>query len=376
MKNIVLIDHEPYSTRRRDLFMIEDFTKLGYKYDVWCLAEYLYKGKYKVTDMINSEHLTNIHSLDELESLIRSIDKKKTIFIVECAKTWRNRKIYKLLSDYNCYTIKMDFYANTFIKKPITIKLKQLFSSRCDEIIKSKIDNFCCKLYKKFFNIKDFRLIFSSSDITQRTDKINHPDYEKIHFEENTPIIKYDYIVFCDVFFPFHPDLINFYHYNNLSDGKSYQQTLTKFFDYLEYKYKMPVIIAAHPKATYKGYEFGNREIIRNQTENLIQNCKMVILHNSNSVSYSILTNKPIVFISTKEYKKCANLNQALHLLASSLGLPVYNLDNIPFEQIKISPINDNIRRQYIYTYLTSQETENKRNKDIILKKINKVNIY
>lgn len=376
MRNIVLIDHEPYSTRRRDLFMVEDFIKLGYKYDVWCLAEYLYKGKYKVTDEINTGYLTNIHSLNELKSLIRSIDVKDTIFIVECAKIWSNRKIYKLLSDYDCYTIKMDFYANADIKRPIAVKLKQFFSSKWKEKIKRKIEHFCFMQYEKIFNIKNFKLIFSSSAIVQRTDKINHPDYEKIHFGENKPIIEYDYIVFCDVFFPFHPDLINSYHHKNSSTGKSYQQTLTKFFDYLEQKYKMPVIIAAHPKATYKGQEFGNRKIIRNQTVNLVQNCKMAVLHHSNSISYSILTNKPVAFISTKEFKNYTYLNQFLSLLASSLGLPVYNLDNIQFEQIQFLPINKDIRLKYIYTYLTSQETENKMNKDIILEKINKINIH
>jgi len=374
MKDIILIDHEPYSTRRRDLFMVDDFIRCGYKYEVWCLANYLFKGNYNVTDTLIVDYLKDIHTLDELESLISKVDVKNTIFIVECFNNWNNRKIYKLLSDYNCYTVKMDFYANTVIKKSSVIKIKQLFSRRWSQIILNKIESLNLFLYKKIFNVKDFKLIFTSSDIVKRTDKINHPDYERIHFEENTPIIKYNYIVFCDVFFPFHPDLKNFHNEKGLPDGKSYQHTLTKFFDYLEYKYKMPVIIAAHPKATYKGYEFGNRKIIRNQTVNLVQNCKMVIMHNSNSISYSILTNKPVAFISTNDYENVTYIKHSLHLLATSLGLPVYNLDKIPFEQVKILPINSDIRFKYIYTYLTSPETENKRNKDIIFEKIDKLN--
>ena len=375
MKNIVLIDHEPYSARRRDLFMVEDFINLGYKFEIWSISEYLFKGKYKVTDRLTVDYLRNVCSLNELETLIKYVDISNTVFIVECHNIWDNRKIYKLLSDYNCYTIKIDFYANSTIKKNKALKIKQFFSIRCGKIIKSKVKAFSFLLYKKYFKIKGYKKILSSSDIVKRTDKINHPDYEKFRFHNVDSIIKSEYIVFCDNFFPFHPDLINLLKYKKVPDGKSYQQTLSRFFDYLESVYKMPVIIAAHPKATYKGNEFGNRKIIRNQTVNLVKNCKMIVQHSSNSISYAILANKPIAFISTNDFEAFPQLNHFLHTLAYSLGHNVYNLDKVPFEKVNLLPIENNYRQKYIYTYLTSPETENKRNWDIIREIIENLDI-
>ena len=51
---------------------------------------------------------------------------------------------------------------------------------------------------------------------------------------------------------------------------------MRRYFDYLEEKYGMPVVIAAHPKSDYSGGEFGNRSIIKYKTDDLVFNARMV----------------------------------------------------------------------------------------------------
>ena len=46
--------------------------------------------------------------------------------------------------------------------------------------------------------------------------------------------------------------------------------------------------------------------------------------------------------------------------------LPIYNLDHQNYEGIKFSKIEESRRKKYIYTYLTSPETQDLHNFDII----------
>ena len=59
-------------------------------------------------------------------------------------------------------------------------------------------------------------------------------------------------------------------------------------------------------------------------------------------------------------------MGKELSLLASTLGKQVYNLDLVPFDEVKIDFIDEKIRKKYIYTYLTSPKIETVQNWDIV----------
>lgn len=370
MKKIVIIDHEPYSQRRKDLFFIQNFIESDFDLQVWDISQYVFKGIHVNGNLEGEEYVHKLDCLKQIESLLEITDIKNTVFWMECGSSWETRKLYRLLSYYNCYMIRIDLYGNTILSESEFSKFKRLFSKSFGRIIKGKINIVLYLIYKKLFHIKSVNKYLSSSLISNRTDKINHPDYEKFKFKHNQPILDKDYIVFCDNYFPYHPDLRSFNKCRNLPDGHAYQATLRCYFDYLESYYGMPVVIAAHPKSDYKGDEFGDRKIIMNQTCSLVLYANKVILHASNSISYAILKNKPLAFITTKDYNNIAFLKQRLYLLASSFNHKVYNLDNTPFDKIDIVPVDEELRKNYIYTYLTSEETKDKRNWDILKKVI------
>lgn len=366
MHKIVIIDHEPFTQRRKDLFFIQNFIDEGFDIQVWDISQYIF-GNIHINGMLNNEkYVTKIKTYKQLTEKLNNFDIDNTIFWVECLNSWRNRSLYRLLSQYRCYILRVDLYANTNLYESPWKRMQRICSKSIYKIIKEKIYSVAYSLYKRAYKIEDFKRYLSSSALVNRTDIINHPDYEKFRFNKNIPIINTDYIIFCDTYFPFHPDLTVYYNCKNLPDGKSYQTTLKHFFDYLENVYKMPVIIAAHPKANYKGNEFGNRQIIQYHTDNLVLNSKMVIQHASNSISYAVLKNKPVAFITTNDYNNVRHLKRNLALLASTLGKEAYNLDKTQFEKIKITPIDDVKRKQYIYTYLTSVSTENLKNWEIL----------
>lgn len=364
MRKIVIIDHEPYTTRRKELFLVSEFIELGYSVEVWDVSEYVFGIKYSSESI---EYVKKIQNYNQLAELFEVQDCNNTVFWVECINNWDTRKIYNALSKYNCKTLRVDLFANSVLKESLVRKFTRLFSSSFYTIVESKAYSFLYLLYRKVNNIKGYDCYLSSSALAHRTGKINHPDYEKfLATLKEPPVINGDYFVFIDTYFPFHPDLISFYKCKNLPDGTRYHNSLRNYFDYIESKFKIPVVIAAHPKAKYNGNEFGTRKIIYGHTDNLVINSKCVIQHASNSISYVILRNIPVTFITTKDYESVNHLSSRLKLLASLLGHSVYNIDLVKYDEIKFTSSSDDIVTDYIYTYLTSIETKDKYNFDII----------
>lgn len=368
MGKIVIIDQEPYTTRRKELFFISEFIEFGYSVEVWDVSEYVFGTKYSNESI---EYVKKIQNYKQLEKLFEVQDYNNTVFWVECINNWNTRKLYNALSKYNCKTLRVDLFANSALKEPLLFKLKRIYASSYSTLIEGKIYSLMYSFYRKINNIKGFDCYLSSSALVDRTGKINHPDYEKfINSLNEPPIINSKYFVFIDTYFPFHPDLIYYYKCKNLPDGKKYHKSLRNYFDYIESKFKIPVVIAAHPKAKYQGNEFGTRRVIYGQTDNLVINSQGVIQHASNSISYVILKNIPITLITTQDYENVSHLSSRLKLLASLLRHPVYNIDSVGYDKIQFAPFSDDVISDYVYTYLTSLETKSKRNIEIIQRHI------
>lgn len=357
MKKYILIDHEPWTVRRKELFL-DLFNEAGIKLEVWDLSQWLHPGL-QMSDEINGDYLTKVKSKKEFSLLLKSENPNSTILVEEIIKVWKNRKIYRLISDFGFDTLKIDQYGNGSVINSLRAKLANLTFSSLPGIIKRKFLGESLNLYDRIFQVKKPIRVFSSNKFVNRTDSFNHPDYERFRFMPHSKVVEGRYIVFCDTFFPYHPDLRHYYNLKNLPDGKKYQESMKCYFDFLESKYGIPVIIAAHPKADYMGNEFGSRRIIKYQTDNLIAHSDMVTLHICNSISYSILFDKPIAYVGTADYLKMDNVKRLFPILANqTLGLEIYNIDKVDYSSIQFKKVDPELRRNYILNYLTSNSTK------------------
>lgn len=369
-KNIILIDHEPFSTTRKQLFYIDEFINSGYHVEVWDMSQVIFPG-IKLANEITESYLNKLSTIEEFENLLKQTNINDTIFIVEPCNIWKNRVIFRLLSQHKCLTIKINLFANLTIKLSIWEKITKIWlSANFFRNLINKLLSILNIIYDKYYNIKFPHYYLSSSDLGNPIKKINHPDYERFRFNSHPNVINSDYIVFLDTFFPYHPDIQYNDHFNRkfiTEYAQQYHKTLNHFFDFLEKKFNIPVIIAAHPKSNYSGNEFGERQIIKYKTDTLIINSSLVITQTSNAISYITLGDKPVVFISTKTSNKIPRYKYMTELLAQSLGKKTYNLDAITdFSSINFSKINENVRTAYISRYLTSKETENQKNIETI----------
>ena len=128
----------------------------------------------------------------------------------------------------------------------------------------------------------------------------------------------------------------------------------------------MPVVIAAHPKSDYPADTFGKREIIKYKTKDLVYFADKIILQLCNTISWVTLINKPLIFITTKGYEMYPLRKRRLRMLAQILGMKVFNIDKCDWNYITFSKIIQQKRLDYIYTYLTDKDIENKKNIDIL----------
>ena len=135
------------------------------------------------------------------------------------------------------------------------------------------------------------------------------------------------YAVFLDECAPFHPDYVHLKRTPYVTPDV-YFNLLNNFFDHLEKKHNIEVIVAAHPRSQYEKYApyFGDRQVIKGQTIKLVRDAFFVILHASTAINYSVLFEKPAVFITTNEFKTSFG-GPWIDAIASELDKKVHNLD-------------------------------------------------
>ena len=84
---------------------------------------------------------------------------------------------------------------------------------------------------------------------------------------------------------------------------QKYYKELDDYFQYLEHKYSVPIVVALHPRAdlTKAKENFLGRKVVVRKTGALIKTALFAIVHYSNAVNYCVLHKKPFVLTTTDE---------------------------------------------------------------------------
>lgn len=361
MRKFIMLNHEPWTMNDQETFYSQ-FEKAHIKVEVWDLHRIQHDSSSEANVICLPEGGRIISTYKELMNQL-NLEIKNNIAVIECIpRDWRNRKIFKFLSENNIPMIRIECYGNTPTVSNWKFKLQRISFKNLGALLNKKIIYILTRMYYKTNHIKPRDFIFSSNSFN-RTIAYNHPDYEKWKFDSATRIIDKDYLVFSDVYFPLHPDISYYYKKyitnNNISPAMYYKK-MNKLFDTVEKQTGLPVIIAAHPKSNYNGDEFNGRQIIKYHTNNLVRYSSGIILHYSCTLSYAALCNKPVLFVDIEEFDKIPYLKGIVKSLAKNMGLACCHIKNEKVEgNIYLEEIPCDIRYNYIYNYLTSKETEN-----------------
>lgn len=149
-----------------------------------------------------------------------------------------------------------------------------------------------------------------------------------------------NYAVFIDEDLFFHRDYKRQFREKKFIT-KKYFKEMSDFFDFIEKKFKLNIVIALHPKCEKKREIkklFHNRKCLIDSTHKIVSECKYVFVHPSTtSISIPIIFKKPLIFLTTNELMKNLEWRMRLERRKSLLNQPFINVSKNEFKDIKIS---------------------------------------
>ena len=122
--------------------------------------------------------------------------------------------------------------------------------------------------------------------------------------------------------------------------AQEYYNSLNLFFDYIEKQTGFRIVIAAHPRSNYSDKPdcYVGREIVKNNTAELVAKSSLVILEQSTAINFAVLFRKPMLFVTSTQlidqpYGKYTDL------LAGLFGSKALNIDS--YTDLKVFLKND-----------------------------------
>lgn len=360
----------PFMRQHEIDMYIHDVEKV-YQIEKWDLSPlYHYEDESKV-DLIDDQ--IKIYSLDELSDQIG--DSEKVLFITSIVLADMNKINSVLSRKKNVVTLYISKeILNSWIARkanllipgiPLKKRIKGLLmlnpiSARAIERVR----------YGSF----KYDYIFSSCNLapqmTRKFKKIHDIKYDEYLRAKNSenPIGE-KYILFVDTGLRTHPDYRNMA--NNV-DPYYYKKTLCAYFEQLEERYGMPVIISGHPKVEYQEDDYDGRKIIQGKTPELIEHCEFILAHFSTSLNQAVLAQKPVEILTSKKIQSSSNgevTNLGLYM-AKLLGFDVVNIDHPTMKTPQCDRI---LYRKFINKYLIDSNNADKTNGEILVEFINEL---
>lgn len=366
MKKIIFVQHEPLTPNIEKKFCLCELINAGIELEYWDISQLLYPGINVADELFCSYRKI----FSEFSDFVREFNNISNItaIIAEFFINNNTKKIWKLLRTSGIPIVKIERYANTGISKTLWQKIySNINPLKLYKVIKKKFFDFCLKLE----GLSGYDYVLTSGTKVNCNHEINHPDYDEYLLHKNdSSILPYKYICFIDIGYGKHPDQKFFYADVNESN-EIWSKKLTGFFDVIEEKFGIPVVIAVHPKISYAKEDFGGREKIKYSTLNLVLNSEFVLQDISNSLSFSVIGNKKIGLITTNELWK--KYKYYLTQLGKRLELPIFNIDKEPVEFFNPKEIPEEKRLSYMNDFLCSEKTKDTLTSDLLIDFFNRI---
>ena len=158
-----------------------------------------------------------------------------------------------------------------------------------------------------------------------RTVLLHSFDYDEYLKDKERDKVRKDHIVFIDAAWGVHPEGKQMGRDITSREVTEYRANMIRLFEKMEALFDKEVVIAAHPKAEYQGGEFGARKIEQFSTYELIKNSCLVIGHQSTSLGWAMLFDKPILSVINNKMRKWSKIIEEVN--RQYLGMCCYNYD-------------------------------------------------
>jgi hypothetical protein len=373
MEKVIYISIVSLTSQIEKYLRIPDVIETGIKVEYWDLKNIYFKGR-PFKDTILREYSRDINSFRELKEHLKKEELTNTVFVLQVYFEWRVLSLYLIMTRFGCKIVYFPWV--THARKALITRI--IDKLRPIDLFRASL-NLITKLCKKAGLVKKYDLVFTAGRLTRdafkdhrRMVNINYVDYDYYQLSQNNPerIISGDYCVFLDEGCVYNED-VKILDMEQLDSGKFYG-ALNHFFNDIEKRFNLKVVIATHPGIKYDKNVFLGRESYEGKTCELVKDCKFVISQSSTSTSFAVLHKKPIILIYTDEYAVKRKVNfRTLEFLSNKLGLKSYNIDlREDLDTFEIPAINTDLYDNYKYSCLTSKESENELSKDIVIRSL------
>ena len=343
---------------------ILDFTKISYPHFFEVHEEKVYEPK-------------NYHEIREINKAKILIDNFKPTFVFDnmTPHSHNSSEIRKILKQKKIKTIFIQSGLVPTVKRNIYEKLHRIFFLLLrPTIFYSKIKKILKNKYSGKNKEKNCEIILISglkgiNEVNKNKEIIYSHSYDyELYLDYKKKLNKIvspkkNFIVFLDQYLPFHPGAVMRGEKPKVTK-KNYYPTINNFFSFLENRTNKKVLIASHPRADYsKENPFLNRELVKDKTIELVNNADIVLAHTSTSISYAILFNKPLIFLTSNEIIKSYD-DFRINSLARELSSTLINIDQPKsFSKIidlsKISKISNEKYSDYKRNYIKASIPKN-----------------
>jgi len=369
---IIFVRYLPLTKKILQDFYFEEISSTGAKVEYWDVS-FIMKGVSQIGEF-ESDITRHFSSYVEIKKAISEEEIKKTLFVLIMTYNGDVLRLYSLLSRYRC--IMGVFGKNMFPTAPFSSKSVLSSSVISWRFIKKIVLNKLSIWAKRYHLVRGYDIMFlagrcgfegigrvTAEEVADaEVVKINSDDYDKglrMKEQSNERMLDYKYVVFLDEYLPLHQDLEIAGMQAISSD--LYYSSLNRTFSFIESKYDVKVVVAAHPKAIrYKEEDFfEGRELFWGKTAELCQNCEFVLAHDSTSVNYAVMYHKPIISLVSDDIEKTSPMiANSIKAFSSYLHTNLLNIDSPQGEKIELS-VDEEAYNRYKYDFLTSQESEN-----------------
>ena len=318
-----------------DMFQFFAFKNKGWDLERWSLVDWTFDAVPEPLNKDKSSNCFSINSLLDFKNNLNRVKEQNCYFLVYPYHdhSYVSMMVRKYIRKYNFHYSNITestaiSVSNCFL--PMKKKLSLFVYHMVKRALRFVIQDFLAlvkhKKINELFFLRYFRLFFYpffyKSDYNFVTTNILYYTYPNelealskrnilVHADSYDNFLlkrsldyKNDkkYVVFIDQFLTGHSDCINCGRNFPVQDGVDFFNRLNILFEKIEQDFDCEVIIAAHPKAEYKGNEFGNRKIVYNQTITLIKNSEFPIIINSTCFALICLFKKNFLNISYKDF--------------------------------------------------------------------------
>lgn len=378
IKKIIFFVEVTFGKRDYERFGIEILIKNGLDVEIWDFTPILHpKGynTYALPDPIKLDYYHVFQTKEDALSKIVTIN--QSCFVMNFIPYNVNAlQIFRLISKKKIpYGYRASAYPSVDssvssynIFRKIFIKLKKLESGDIELFLNYLLR----KIPSKFFGVAPARMIMATGEKYKMDNRVpigssteivwGHTlDYDIYLKEKEEDVVQEEQrvAVFLDEYLPFHPDYV-YCGLKPFSTPEEYYPLLCKFFNFLEKKYKIKIIIASHPRSHYEKHPdyFEGRPVIRGKTAELVNSAAFVVAHSSTSLNFAVLFKKPIIFTTTNSLMRSMQ-GPWIDTMAGLMGKRAINLDeSVDINIANELTIDEEKYRSYKNAYIKKDGTE------------------